>query len=191
MASLSDPDSGYFLSYFDAVDYGDTLEWTGVPAGNYFLDTQGLQIPSGYGIWNILPVGNTVGGGSEHGWFASLSDDHPSAYLKVVYAPVGDSTDLDPASVDSDGDGAADDVEEAYGSDPNEPADHPKPFSSKTGGEVEFPGEAELVSVKTLPKTGAGTPANKSSESKIPLYAAIVCGGIAFAGSGLVKRRGN
>ena len=73
-------------------------------------------MPEGYQLWNIVPGPGPNGGGSENGWFVSLSGAAPSAQLFVVYTPIG---------VDSDGDGASDAEEESFGSDPFDPTDFP------------------------------------------------------------------
>jgi hypothetical protein len=103
----------------EATIHGGTLVWgeaDNVPLTTYFLETNYAEIPAGYDLWNLMPGAGTNGGGSEYGWYVSLSEEQPAAELYFVYVP---------HEVDSDGDGATDDVEVSWGSDPYDPADFP------------------------------------------------------------------
>jgi hypothetical protein len=183
-------ESGYVLPMADATVYDDALVWgeiAPVPLEIYFLETAYLTGPDGHQLWFILPAGETEGGGSEYGWYIALSEENPTAELVVVYTPIdvpdgGQSAEgghySDPvvdAGADSDGDGAPDDIEIAYGSDPYDAADHPAPYSSESGGEV-------------LPDTGSGAPVGSGTGASLVLIL-IALGGIAFAGRGALGQR--
>ena len=111
-------DGSLILTAADASVHGSTTVWgeTGdLPLGLYFIDFDGLQIPDGYQLWNgVAAMGDT--GGSEFGWYAKTSDAQPNAQLDVVLTPI---------LTDSDGDGASDDAEIDFGSDPFDPASFP------------------------------------------------------------------
>src|SRR5687768_7777550 len=93
-----------FLTMDEATRHGGALVWGEagtVPLTTYFIETNYLEVPAGYILWNLMPGAGTNGGGSEYGYYVSLSEEQPTANLSFVYVP---------HEVDSDGDGASDDV---------------------------------------------------------------------------------
>lgn len=113
--SLYSEDGTTVLTPDQAVADGGLLRWSPVALGNYFIDVDALAIPAGYQLWNIVPAyGN--GGGSEYGWYVGVVPGAPEASLYAIYTPIG--AEADPSTIDSDGDGASDADEIAWGSDP-------------------------------------------------------------------------
>lgn len=111
------------LSGADAVVSGDALVWgdpDGLPAGEYFLGTQGVTPPEGVAVSEVR--GST--GQTESGWAVTLDDANPEATLQIILTPVAAPAPTEApqqADVDSDGDGLTDAQEAQLGTDPANP----------------------------------------------------------------------
>ena len=116
--NIAAEDGSLYLTQADSTLHGGTSVWgeaTDLPFGLYFIDKAGLQIPAGYQLWSYDAVmGDT--GGSEFGLYANLTAALPNAGLDFVLVPI---------QTDSDGDGASDNAEIDFGSDPFDPASFP------------------------------------------------------------------
>ncbi len=135
--SLSSWDGSTTLTMDDSVNIHGLLHWqdpVAVPLTDYHVDVTGLAIPDGYQLWNIVP-GAGEGGGSEFGWYASLTDESPETDLYALYVP-----DSGP---DSDGDGASDSAEAAFGSDPLDASSFPTVQAGPDGGPSAGPSDAD------------------------------------------------
>jgi len=126
------------LGMDSAVNANGILNWhapnINVPLTDYHVDVTGLAVPDGYELWNIVP-GQGEGGGSEFGWYASLTDESPETDLYALYVPDG--------GPDSDGDGASDSSEIAFGSDPYDPSSYPEVQAGPEGGPSAGPSDAD------------------------------------------------
>ena len=126
-------DGSLVFTRADATLHGANVVWGEageLPLGLYFIDNQGLQIPDGYQLWNYEPLSGDTGG-SEFGLYANLSADQPNAQLDFVMVPI---------QTDSDGDGASDDAEIDFGSDPYDPTSFP---AGQAGGEPYYDTDAD------------------------------------------------
>ena len=120
------PDSGYVLNMSDATIHASAAVWgeTGlVPLTQYSFGLDGLQVPEGYELWDIVAAPGTDGGFGVNGPYVALSEANPAAQLYLVYTPIdGEGDEVDPSTVDSDGDTLSDaDEVNLYGTDPNSP----------------------------------------------------------------------
>ncbi len=135
--SFASWDGATTLTMDQSVNIHGLLHWqdpVAVPLTDYHVDIAGLAIPDGYELWNIVP-GMGEGGGSELGWYASLTEDAPETDLYALYVPE--------AGPDSDGDGASDSSEAAFGSDPFDASSFPAVQAGPDGGPSAGPSDAD------------------------------------------------
>jgi hypothetical protein len=140
---LAEANGNTYLGMGDAVADGESWVWgegaSIVPLTSYFIETNYLDVPAGWEINNLIPaVGDA--GGSENGWYVTLTDAQPTAELYFIYTPLdyvdsdgdglSDYQELDVLGTDAydadpDGDGAPDSDEIAFGSDPFDASSFP------------------------------------------------------------------
>lgn len=140
---LAEANGSTYLGLGEAVAVGDTWVWgeTGaiVPLTSFFIETQYMDVPAGWGIYDMAVVEGDAGG-SENGWYVTLSDAQPSAEVYFVYGPLdnvdsdgdglsdyqeADVLGTDAYDADPDGDGAPDSDEIYAGTDPFDPSSFP------------------------------------------------------------------
>jgi hypothetical protein len=143
-----------------------------LPYGLYFIDHSGMQGPAGYQLQNVVALMGDIGG-SEFGLYANTSAVLPNAHLDFVFVPF---------QVDSDGDGTDDTIEAAYGSEPSDATDHPRPTSAEG-----ISAAVTQTTVPQLPNTGAGGSADGSLASII--VAALGAAALAIFGAVANRRR--
>lgn len=193
--TLVHEDGVELLTMDESVMDGDNLVWgvtSSVQTGNYFFGAEYLNVPAGYELFDMYaPYGNA--GGSEFGWYIGTTAEQPDNALYAVFMPI---------QTDSDGDGAPDTDEIAFGSDPYDASDFPyvqagpEPGDGSdtdvSGAEAETEPAQSIQSggqllITTLPNTGAGGASNDSPD--FSLIALLGGGVLALAGAAVSLRR--